>query len=79
MRPKIVNHNDDHKKAKGVNKNNIAMISYNKSKDILLNKKHLRQPINRFQSKDNGTEAYKIMPYFNDKIYIQYNEYDAWL
>ena len=38
----LVDDNKEHKKAKGVNKNVAATISYNEYKDVLLDKKCLR-------------------------------------
>ena len=44
--------NNQHKKAKGVNRNGVATISHNEYKDALLNKKCLRHhSIDRIQSK----------------------------
>ena len=44
--------NNQHKKAKGVNRNVVAAISHNEYKDALLNKKCLRHhSIDRIQSK----------------------------
>ena len=44
--------NNQHKKAKGVNRNVVATISHNEYKDALLNKKCLRHhPIDRIRSK----------------------------
>ena len=56
----LVDHNSQHKKAKGVNKNVVATISHQEYKDISLNKKCLRQPINTIQSKDYRIETYEI-------------------
>ena len=42
--------NNEHKKAKGANKNVAARISYNEYKNILLNKKCTRHSMNRIQS-----------------------------
>ena len=57
LQPKIyrylVNHNTEHKKAKGVNRNVVATISHNECKDVLLNKNCLRHSVNRIQSKDH--------------------------
>ena len=72
--------NREHKKAKGVNKNAVAIISHNEYKDVLLNNKCIRHPRNRIQSKDHRIGTYKInkisLSCFDDKIYIQNNEYD---
>ena len=53
LKPKIylflVDDSNDHKKAKRVNKNVVATISYGEYKDVLLNKKCLRRSMNRIQ------------------------------
>ena len=56
----MVDNNSEHKKAKGVNRNVCATISYNKYKDVLLNNKYLRHSINRIQSKDHRIGTYEI-------------------
>ena len=56
----LVDDNSKHKKAKGVKKNIVAIISHNEYKDVLLNKKCLRYSMNRIQSKDNRAETYEI-------------------
>ena len=43
--------NSEHKKAKCVNKNVVAVINHNEYKDVLLNQKCLRHSMNRIQSK----------------------------
>ena len=77
----MVNDNNEHNKAKGVNKNVIETISYNEYKDVLLNKKFLRHSMNRIQSKDHKIVTYEIskisLSYFDDKIYIQNNGCDG--
>ena len=45
--------NNEHKKAKEVNRNAAGTITHNKYKDVLLNKKCLRHSMNRIQSKDH--------------------------
>ena len=71
--------NGEHKKAKGVNRN-VATISHNEYKDVLLNNKCLRLSMNRIQSKDNRIGTYEIIKIsyscFDDKMHIQYNGYD---
>ena len=71
--------NKDHKKAKGVNRNIVATIS-NEYKDVLLNNTCIRDSMNRIQSKDHRIEIYEIYKIslfrFDDKIYIQNNEFD---
>ena len=74
----LVDDNNEHKKAKSVNKNVVATISHNEYTDALLNKKCLRHPMNMIQSKDHRIETYEInkisLSCFYDKIYIQNNE-----
>ena len=85
LKPKIylylVDDNSEHKKAKGINKNIVATISYSKYKDVLLNKKHLRHSVNRIQSKDHRIGTYEInkisLSCFDNKIYIQKNGWDG--
>ena len=43
----LVDDNSEHKKAKGMNQNNVATIDYNKYTDVLLNNKCIRHSINR--------------------------------
>ena len=43
----LVDDNSEHKKAKGMNRNNVATINYNKYTDVLLNNKCIRHSINR--------------------------------
>ena len=45
--------NNEHKKAKGVNKNVVATISHYEYQNVLLNKKFIRHLMNRVQSKDH--------------------------
>ena len=45
-----MNDNSKHKKAKGVNKIVIALISHKEYKDALLNQKCLKHSMNRIQS-----------------------------
>ena len=49
----LVGDNSRHKKAKGVNQNVVAAISYNENNHLSLNKKYLRYSMNRIQSKDH--------------------------
>ena len=44
--------NNEHKQAKGMNKNVVATISHNEYKDVLLNNKCIRHSMNRTQRKD---------------------------
>ena len=66
---------NEHKKAKGGNKNVIATIGHNEYKDVLLKNKCLIHSMNRIQSKDHRIGTYEInkisLSYFDDKIYIQ--------
>ena len=54
--------NSEHKKAKAVNRNVFASISHNKCKDVLLNKKCLRQ-MNE-TSKDHTMILQVVLIYF---------------
>ena len=49
----LLDDNNEHKKAKGVNRNVVAAISHSKYKDVLLNYKCIRHTMNRIQSKDH--------------------------
>ena len=73
----LVNDNSELKKGKGVNRNVVATISHNEYKDVSLNKKCLRQSINRIQSKDHKIGTYEInkisLSCFDEKIYVQNN------
>ena len=70
----------EHKKAKCVNKNVVAIIHHNEYKDVLLNKKCVRHSMNRIQSKGQRIGTYEInkisLSRIDDKIYIQNNGYD---
>ena len=84
LKPKIYSflvHNNEHKKAKGVNKDVVPTISHNGYKDVLLNNKSITQSMNRVQTKDHRIGAYKIskisLSCFGDKISIQNNVYDG--
>ena len=57
----LVENNDEHNKAKGVNRNVVGTISHNECKDVLLNNKYIIHSImNRIQSKDHRMETYEI-------------------
>ena len=63
-------------------KNNVvATIIHNEYKHVLLNNKCIRHSVNRILGKDHRigkSEINKIsLSYFDDKIYIQNNEYDG--
>ena len=77
----LIDDNSVHKKAKGVNRNDVTTISYNKYKDALLNHKCIRHSMNRIQSKDHRIGAHEINKIssscFDDEIYFQNNEYDG--
>ena len=77
----LVGDNSEHKRAKGVNRNVVATISHNEYKDILLNKKCLRNLMNRIHSKDHKIGTYEIkkisLSCFDDEIYIQNNGCDG--
>ena len=82
LKPKIYSFlvdNNEHKKAKGLNRNIAATISHNEYKDVLLNNECLRYSVNRIQSKDRRIRTYEInkisLSCFDDKIYIKDNEY----
>ena len=85
LKPKIhsyfVDDNSENKKAKGVNKNVVAKISYNEYKDVLLNDKCLSHSMNRIQSKDYRIGTYEIhkisLTCFDDKIHMQNNGSDG--
>ena len=52
--------NNEHKKAKGMNKNVVATIIYNEYKDALLNKKCVRSSMNRIQRKHLKIGTYEL-------------------
>ena len=76
----LVDDSNEHKKAKGINKNVVATISHNEYKDVLLNNKCLRHSINRIQTKNHRIETNEInkisLSCFNDKIHILSNGYN---
>ena len=76
----LVDDNGEHKKAKGVNRNIVAIISHNEYKDVLLSNKCLRHSRNSTQCKDHRIGTYEInkilLSCFDGKIYIQKNGYD---
>ena len=76
----MVDESGKQKKAMDWNKNVLSTTSNNECKEFFFNKKCLRYSNNRIQSKYHriGTyEANKISLWsFNDKIYIQNNDYD---
>ena len=56
----LVDDSSEHKKAKCVNKNVVAIISHNEHKDVLLNNKCLKHSMNRIQSKNHRIGTYKL-------------------
>ena len=68
----LVNHNSEHKKAKGINKNVVAKISH---KEVSLNNKCIRNSMNRIQCKDLKIGTYEInkisLPCFDKKMYLK--------
>ena len=77
----LLHDNNEDKKAKGMNKNVVARINYDKYKDVFLNNKWFRHSRNRIQSKDNSIGTYEInkilLLSFDEKIYIQNNGCDG--
>ena len=78
LKPKIysylVDKNNEHKRAKVLNKNVFVTINHNEYKDVLLNKKLSRHSMNEIQSKDHIIGTYEIdkisLSCFDDKTYI---------
>ena len=64
-----------------MDKDNVATISHNEYKRLLLKNKCLRHSRNRTQSKYHGIGTYEIKKIlfscFHDKIYTQNNAYDG--
>ena len=56
----LVNDNSEHQKAKGVNRNFVVTIIHNEYKDVLLNKRYLRQLMNMIQSVNHKIGTYGI-------------------
>ena len=56
----LVDDNGEHKKAKDVNKSVAKSIGHSEYKDVLLNRKCLRHPMNRIESKNHRIEIYKV-------------------
>ena len=54
----LVDDSSEHKKARGVNKNVVAIIIHSEYKNVFSNKKYLRHSVSRIQSKDHRIEAY---------------------
>ena len=76
----LVDDNSEHKIAKGINKNISATIINHEYKNVFLNKKCLKHPMNRIQSKGHKIGTYEInkncLSCFYYKIYIQNNGCD---
>ena len=76
----LVDDNSEHGNSKYINKIVVATISHNEYKNVLLNKKWLRHPLNRIQGKSHRIGTYKIsnifLSCFDVKIYIQSNGCD---
>ena len=78
LKPKIysylVDKNNEHKRAKVLNKNVFVTINHNEYKDVLLNKKLSWHSMNEIQSKDHIIGTYEIdkisLSCFDDKTYI---------
>ena len=78
LKPKIysylVDKNNEHKRAKVLNKNVFVTINHNEYKDVLLNKKFSRHSMNEIESKDHIIGTYEIdkisLSCFDDKTYI---------
>ena len=85
LKPKMYsylgNDNSELKKGKGVNRNVVATISHNEYKDVLLNRKCVKNSTTRIQSKHHRIGTYEItvifLSCFNNKIYIENNGYDG--
>ena len=64
-----------------MNRNVVAAISYNEYKDVLLNNKCIRHPMNKMQRKNHRIGTYEIknvsLSCFDDEIYIQNNGCDG--
>ena len=71
----------EYKKARDMNKNIVAKISRNKYKEVLLNKKSLRNSMNIIQSINDRIGTYEIntifLSCFDGKILIHDNGVDA--
>ena len=52
--------NSEHKKAKGMNRNVVPIISHDEYEDVLLSNKCVRHSMNRIQSKDHGRGTYEM-------------------
>ena len=63
-----------------MNRNIFASVSHNEYKGVFLSNKWIRHSLNRIQCNDRRTERFESkkvsLSCFDDKIYIQNNEYD---
>ena len=50
----------EYEKAKSENKDIVAKVNHNEYKNVLLNKKFLRQSMNRIQSKTHRVRTYEV-------------------
>ena len=77
----LVDDNSEDKKTEGVNKNVVERINHSEYKNVLLNKKCLRNSMNRIQGKNHTIRNYEInkifLSWFDYKIYILNNGYDG--
>ena len=67
LKPKIYSFmvdDGEHKKAKSMKRNAIAIISHNEYKDVLLNNKCLRYSMNRIQNEDHRIGTFEIKKNF---------------
>ena len=60
----LVDNSREHKKAKGVERNVVALIIHGEHKCFLMNMKCLRHSMNRTQSKDRRIRSYEISKIF---------------
>ena len=68
----LVASNSELKKAKDVNKNDVATITHNKYKHVFLNKKCLRNSKNRIQGKDHKTILFKSIIFHSLALMTKY-------
>ena len=69
--------NSQYKKAKGVNRNNVATVSHNEYKNALWNNKCIRHSMNRIQSKDHRIGIYKNQQNFHCVKSIRIRSYSG--
>ena len=77
----LIEDNSEQKKAKGVNRNLLEILTHSEYKNVLLNNKCVSHSMNRIQSKDHRIVTYEIskisLSCFDDKKYIQGNGYNG--